>query len=126
MSSVSSVKSMQQFVHSQKTVTLDEVYRATEGTNRFGIYITILSMIHGYLSMLSYSIPFLTKFPEVSCSTHSDNCINFDSPNTIRNWVTHLKLFNESQFKLGLIGSSFFFGYLLGSVTLLRLPDRYG
>jgi len=83
-------------------------------------------MLHGYLSMLSYSIPFLTKFPDMKCESHTKDCVDFDSPNTIKNWITHLNLTGSSSFALGLIGSSFFFGYLIGSVTLLRLPDIYG
>ena len=124
MSSLYSTGSNNSFVHSRKTVTLDEVYKATEGNNKFGIYVTILAMIHGYLSMLSYSIPFLTKFPEMSCKEAS--CVDYNSPNTLHNWITNMHLYTTSSFKLGLIGSSFFVGYLLGSVTFLRLPDRYG
>jgi MFS family permease len=52
--------------------------------------------------------------------------VDFQSENTLLNWITELKIFDESKFKLGLIGSSFFLGYFFGSFSILRLPDIYG
>ena len=105
---------------------MDLAFKLTSGTNKFGLYVTFLAVIHGFLSFLSYSVPFLTKMPTMKCSW-GDICeIDFTDDNTIVNWITHMKLVNETKFHLGFIGSSFFIGYLVGSITILWLPDIYG
>ena len=46
---------------------------------------------------------------------------------TIWNWTTKYKLFcEEDEYLIGLFGSFFFFGFVLGSATLLRLADIFG
>ena len=42
------------------------------------------------------------------------------------NWVIELALVCEPHYKMSLIGTCFFAGFLVGSLTLVRLADRLG
>jgi len=48
------------------------------------------------------------------------------SNETLHNWITSLDLLCTSNFKLGLFGSLYFVGFVVGAITLLRLGDIYG
>ena len=49
-----------------------------------------------------------------------------DSPETLDNWVGELDLMCRSNLLIGLFGSLFFVGFVLGAVFVTPLGDRYG
>ena len=51
---------------------------------------------------------------------------NMDTPYSLYNWTYELELYCTSSFLIGLFGSLYFAGFMLGSLTLLRLGDIYG
>jgi MFS family permease len=52
---------------------------------------------------------------------------NFDGDReTFHNWMTNMDLTCISSFHLGLFGSLYFVGYVIGTLTLLRLGDIIG
>lgn len=51
---------------------------------------------------------------------------NFEDSETIENMITQFKLECASSVKIGLIGSSFLVGIVIGSVTITRIGDTYG
>ena len=51
---------------------------------------------------------------------------DYDSVYSFSNWVDALDIFCISGFKMGLFGSLFYVGYVIGSLSFLRLGDVYG
>jgi MFS family permease len=52
---------------------------------------------------------------------------NFDgNRETVHNWITNMDLTCISGFQLGLFGSLYFVGFVIGALTLLRLGDIIG
>lgn len=63
------------------------------------------------------------------CDSHDNNFqyrYNWNSDNTISNWITSMKLECEPGYKIGMIGSLYFLGFCIGAATLLRLADIKG
>jgi hypothetical protein len=92
-----------------------------------------------------YSFPFLESTPKYLCTNEGGDGIyyqcgpqdfcddpniimkyNFDDSETIDNMITQFKLECASSVRLGLIGSSFLVGIVIGSVTITRIGDTYG
>ena len=51
---------------------------------------------------------------------------NTDLDKTYYNWVTNLDLACEPSYKIGLLGSIFFVGFVMTLILLPRLADLYG
>lgn len=93
-----------------------------------------------------YSFPFLETTPKYLCIDNDDKTYteyqcgpqdfcgnpnvtmryNFEDSETIDNMITQFKLECASGVELGLIGSSFLVGIVIGSVTITRIGDSYG
>jgi MFS family permease len=99
----------------------------------------------GYAFGLTYILPYMIQMPKLQCSQDNDNIwqscdrsdvchgtnnlsyrVNENSSETLHNWITHLDLLCISNFKIGLFGSLYFVGFVIGAVTLLRLGDSIG
>jgi len=105
-----------------------------------GIILTVASM--ALLSGIAF--PFLTKKPDLLCrekgneldsyhACHEDETCNNVLYDTIKNHEKSLfnmayeyEIFCEDAYLSGLIGSSFFFGGIVGSVVFSPIPDLYG
>lgn len=90
-----------------------------------------------------HAIPFFEKVGTYECSykgnwspcTQKEICVDQSGieyrPITsgefyIQNWVSQLDLLCEEKYRIGLIGSSFFIGLLVGLPFIPYLADRYG
>jgi len=52
--------------------------------------------------------------------------VDWNEPTSLDNWFVQLNLACESKARIGLIGSSIFFGWALSAIFLPRLADLYG
>ena len=52
--------------------------------------------------------------------------IDYDSPETVKNWITSMDLVCEESFQIGMFGSLYFIGLFLGSAVFVRLADLKG
>ena len=46
--------------------------------------------------------------------------IDYTSEDTVSNWITELNLVCLSKFNIGLFGSLYFVGYVIGALTFVR------
>ena len=106
------------------------------------IYHCIMSYSFG--SLLPFSFPFLLKMPDLEWNnsvkaswvswSQSDACgskyfeyrINYDSNETIQNWITMMDLVCASDYQIGLFGSMYFIGFFIGSAWFMRIADIKG
>lgn len=51
--------------------------------------------------------------------------VDYDDSNSIYNWVTQMDLYCEEKWRIGLLGSMYFVGFVLSGFILL-LADVYG
>lgn len=91
-----------------------------------------------------YPLPYMELLPEYDCynsqtlqtysCTPDEFCgkdyitptINYNADTSLNNWVEQLDLACKSDTMVGLIGSSFFAGVILGMFTITRISDVYG
>ncbi len=97
-------------------------------------------------SVISVSYSYLTKHPSYECSIKSSNSpfkecdynngefCEYNSEyyfrknyeKSLHNWSYSFDLYCQNEYYIPLIGSSFFFGGILGSIIVTPLPDKYG
>ena len=124
-----------------KTINIDQAIKITSG--RFQILSTLVfglgTAIGGFIT---FAIPLLLIFPQFECfnsitgtyerwerdaACQAGNWrIDGTSERTLNNWITQMNLFCSEKWMIGLLGSIYFQGHLLGSVLLANLPDTYG
>ena len=127
-------------------ITFEEAFETTKGSKASQwIYGLILWLIYNSARGFVYGLPFLGKYPDFEwrSNSHPDwyQCpradvwnnsgelsgfeyrYNTNSIYTIDNWVTSMNLECVPEYKIGLFGSLYFIGYLLGSATLTRRSD---
>ncbi len=88
---------------------------------------------------LFYCLPFLELYPTYICPadipncTHKDRClnknvieINYQSEKSLSNWVERFNLECEEPYMVGMIGSAYFAGWMIGSIIMSRIGDLYG
>lgn len=91
---------------------------------------------------LSFALPLVELFPQYQwfdsetktyfdCSRDdawaSGNWqINWESDKSIHNWVSDLDLYCADKWLIGLFGSMYYFGYLIGAIVFVNLSDMYG
>jgi MFS family permease len=52
--------------------------------------------------------------------------LDWTSEKTLNNWITDMDLYCSEKWMIGLLGSIYYQGNLLGSILLSNLPDIYG
>jgi MFS family permease len=128
-------------------LSVDDMIRESGGFGKWHIYTFILCILSGCMSTtFIYTMPFLQKVPTLICTDgkgierfcdtdaichdgaldpHANWKVDYDSPDSTHNWVTQMELYCESKFKIGLLGSMYFLGFVLSGIILL-LVDVYG
>ena len=121
--------------------TIDEAYEMIKGNgNITWLYAIPIGMIYVFSPV--YIIPFMKQIPEIEWSTDfgkswsacsreyvwsNQSNVNYkydyNSIDTVNNWITKIDLIWITDFKIGLLGTLFFIGWVLGSATLLSLGD---
>ncbi len=120
---------------------------ALESVGSHGKYqktISFLIIVVGVLSLLmSSSFPFMTKRPDLLCKEkeslegfhpcpENDLCKNDffdykkDLSTSLYNWSYEFDFYCDNNYVPPFIGTTFFFGGIIGSVVLSPLPDKYG
>jgi MFS family permease len=124
----------------------------TGGCGKFSkLYGVVFALSYGTVALFAYNFAFMEKIPEFvsfngdiweSCKVetvceireaHSTSHgyisykVDEESKNSIWNWMTQFNLYcEEDEYAVGIFGSTFFFGFLIGAAILLRLADIYG
>jgi MFS family permease len=102
----------------------------------------ILAM--GSAAFFLYSFSFLEHKPKYVCLNNNnsiwspclskDFCgksdvtwrIDYDDPDSIHNFIEQLDFYCEPEYKMGLFGSFFLLGIVIGCFTIARAGDIYG
>lgn len=126
-----------------KVVTIDEALEIAGGFGRLQYYALFAILIANLgLSMYYYHFPYLELFPRFIWKLNEDfdTCsletvcenegikhwqVDWSHDMSIHNWITENNEYCISRFRIGLIGSSYFVGILLGSL-LLQISDIIG
>ena len=100
-----------------------------------------LAISVGYIALFAYCFAFMEKVPAFECLRDDEwvPCdveevcdgghykVDFTNNESIHNWVIDYELYcEEDEEKVSFLGMSFFIGFFLGYVILLRLADIYG
>ena len=127
---------------------MEDAYKIINQNGKFQkILIFILISTSFLSSVLSVSYSYLTKHPLFECSKKNQ----IDSPysqceyrngefcdknsgliyrkiydKSLHNWSYSFDLYCNNEHYIPLIGSSFFFGGILGSILITPLPDKFG
>ena len=64
--------------------------------------------------------------PQTFCGTEIEHRVNWDSPYSLNNWVQQLNLECTDSYKIGLLGSLGFVGWVVALLFVPRLADRFG
>ena len=101
----------------------------------------IILILSGTSHFLSCCQPLLTKAPEFTCYDKENNIIKCDSeticynndiikyiknPSSIDNYSYKFDLYCNKKYYIGLFGTCYFFGAMIGSVIFAPLADKYG
>ena len=98
------------------------------------------------LSVICAAYSYLTKIPNFECCEKHDNSPFFkctykkgeiclksfpynyrkDYSTSVYNWAYSFDLYCDKEYYNALIGSSYFFGCIIGSIILTPLPDKFG
>ena len=123
---------------------VDDALEKIKGNNRFTwLYAAPIGLIYAFSPV--YLIPYMKQIPTVewsfnggitysswskdyACSNHSNLNYKYDynSLNTVDNWITKIDLIWITDFQIGLLGTLFFLGWMVGAATLLSLGDIIG
>ena len=81
-----------------------------------------------YLCVFSNSTQPIVCQPDQFCNNPDlvSYEVDYNSDGTLRNWATKMDFACESHFKIGLVGSSTFFGWVITLLFIPRLSDVYG
>lgn len=127
---------------------MDNIFK-TVGENLLFQKILIYILITGsfLVSILALSYSFFTKMPDFlcklknstsnsyqNCDYYIDNICSITSPydfiinkqTSLNNWVSNFNLYCDKEYYIPILGSSYFFGAILGSIFITPLPDKYG
>ena len=126
-------------------ITLEQGYENSRGKNIFyTLHVFIIIMTYSWAGILPYSIPFLVKMPDLLCRLDHDSpwerwdedkaCngyygdykIDYDSKETITNWITSMDLVWAEDYEIGLFGTLYFVGFFVGSAFFLQIADVKG
>ena len=127
---------------------MEEAYSIINPNGKFQhILIFILISTSFLSSVLSVSYSYLTKLPSFECLKKNEinssykqceyNYGEFCNKNSelfyrkiydksLHNWSYSFDLYCNNEHYIPLIGSSFFFGGILGSILITPLPDKFG
>ena len=127
------------------TITIDQAYELSYGNNFFQlfdmIFVRFSYCLTGYVT---FSLPFLVKAPDFICRNTIDDdwaywtkheaCsgkfseykIDYESKETLNNWITSIGLEWAPNYQIGMFGSLHFIGLFVGSAVFLRLADILG
>ena len=101
----------------------------------------IILILSGTSHFLSCCQPLLTKPPNFTCYDKENNIIKCDSeticynkdinrfiknPSSIDNFSYKFDLYCNKKYFIGLFGTCYFFGAMIGSVLIAPLVDKYG
>ena len=123
---------------------VDDAFEKIQGNNKFTwLYAAPIGLIYAFSPV--YIIPYMKQIPAVEWSfnggitwsswtkdyvwsIHSTATYRYDysSLSTIENWITKMDLLCITDFQIGLLGTLFFLGWVIGAATLLSLGDIIG
>lgn len=124
-----------------RSLNIDQAIKQTSGG--FQILTTVLfglaTAIGGFITV---AMPLLLIYPQFECFNQEtqtyerweretachlqDWRLDWTSERTLNNWIVEMNLYCSEKWMIGLLGSIYFQGHLLGSVLLSNLPDIYG
>ncbi|CAI2368137.1 unnamed protein product [Moneuplotes crassus] len=128
-------------IEDREKMTIDSLFGKVSG--RFQIYTTLVYAIGFCMGgFLSFALPLVELFPQFQCYDSSSkeytNCdrlqaceshnwtINWNEERSIHNWITEMNLYCAEKWKIGLFGSMYYLGSLLGTIVFINLSDIYG
>ena len=128
-------------------VTVEEAFEITRGNQWSQLFYGLsLGFIYSLTGNFVYALPFLGKYPEFEWRENSnlewykwlrsevwgehttEFAYRYDESSiyTLNNWITSMSLEWAPEYKIGLFGSLYFIGYLIGSIGLTKFADEYG
>ena len=122
-------------------ITIDQAIKQTSG--RFQIFTSVVIsmgvLIGGFVT---FSLPLILIYPKFewfNSATQSyeywereiawgrnDWRLDWTSERTLNNWIVEMNLYWTEKWMIGLLGSVYYQGHLLGSILFVHLPDLYG
>jgi MFS family permease len=124
---------------------MDLAYESVGSNGKFQKITSVLVIVVASMTLfMSISFPFLTYKPEILCHEkdnfitefhhcHEEELCKYDmyeymkvKHNSLDNWAYEFDLYCEKSYFNGLIGTTFFFGGMTGSILLSPIPDKYG
>lgn len=123
---------------------MDLALEAAGSHGKFQKMISILVISVASMTLfMSISFPFMTHKPHILCRDKDsvfdtfhhchdeDLCKNQydyikEKKTSLNNWAYDFDIYCERSYFSGLIGTSFFFGGIIGSILLSPIPDKYG
>ena len=124
---------------------MDLAFEAINANGKFQKILSVIIIMIGSITMfITISLPFMSKSPQMLCREKDDDHLPFltcgqhnycknnlydyqvDSKNSLNNFALSYNLYCEKSYFLSIIGTSFFFGGMLGSLILSPIPDTYG
>lgn len=106
----------------------------------FTVFFYLIAFICG--GFLVYSCDYLTEKPiyrcektpgqfdictsDEICAGHLNYYVDWTSHESLDNWIATLDLMCESTFTINYITHAYYFGGIIGSLMIARIPDLYG
>ncbi|CAI2368258.1 unnamed protein product [Moneuplotes crassus] len=128
-------------ISDKEKITVDNLLENV--SKRFQVFSTIVHAIGFCMGgFLSFALPLVELFPQFQCYDATTggytNCsrqeacdshnwaINWEEERSIKNWISDMNIYCIEKWKIGLFGSMYYFGYLLGSIVFVNVSDMYG
>lgn len=124
---------------------MDSAFQSVGTNGTFQMIISVMILSVASMAILSgIAFPFLTKKPEMLCRElgnelssfhvcheeeicYNNNLEYFKNPNNnLYNMAYEFDMYCENAYYGQVIGTSFFFGGIIGSIFLSPIPDKYG
>lgn len=123
-------------------VTIDNALKQTYG--RFQAFTTGVFAVGFWMGgFLTFTLALMELYPQFECYNDSTGTysawtrdkacavgtkwhINWEHEHSINNWIVDLDLYCVDKWKIGLFGSMYYLGFLLGSVAFINVSDIYG
>ena len=122
-------------------IQIDHAIKSTYGW--FQIFTTLVLSVGFWMGgFITFALPLIELYPQFEWSNTStqifEKCtqaeawanpkwrVDWDSDKSLNNWISQLDLYWIDKWQIGLFGSLYYFGYLLGSIWFLHLSDTIG
>ena len=122
--------------------TIDEFQNSNTLTSVQSWSITFLLLIHTMSALFGLSLPFIELIPKLECENSAGEWfkwtkeeawansanyrVDWSSDYSITNLMTSLDLIWVEDYKIGLLGSLAFLGFILSSITIMPTADIFG